>query len=187
MPMAPLLNASPLMIRRAEPSDAHALSAFAATAFTDTFAADNTPEDMTAYLADAFSEAQQRTELLDPDCIVLLAEREGELAGYAMLRDKVAPVAVDGIHADDAAEIARLYAGKRWIGTGVGTALMQRCLDLAASRRREWVWLGVWERNTRAIAFYARWGFIDVGSQHFQLGADRQTDRIMARRITAQE
>jgi ribosomal protein S18 acetylase RimI-like enzyme len=88
---------------------------------------------------------------------------------------------------ENAIEIARLYAGRRWIGTGVGAALMQHCLDLAASRGRDWIWLGVWERNARAIAFYARWDFTDVGSQSFQLGADRQTDRIMARRVAAQE
>lgn len=185
--MASTTDAAPFTIRQAVPSDAFALAAFAAAAFADTFAADNTPEDMAAYLAEAFGEARQRAELGDPACIVLLAERGAGLLGYAMLRDVAAPAGVAGIAAGRAMEIARLYADRRWIGTGVGAALMQRCLDLAASRGRDWVWLGVWERNARAIAFYARWGFTDVGSQHFQLGADRQTDRIMARRTAAQE
>jgi GNAT superfamily N-acetyltransferase len=177
----------PLVIRRATPADAAALATFAESAFADTFAADNTPEDMAAYLAEAFGEAQQREELMDPACIVLLAERAGELAGYAMLNDGAGPAGPVRADLANPIEIARLYAGQRWIGTGVGATLMQHCLDLAASRRREWIWLGVWERNTRAIAFYSRWGFGDVGSQFFQLGADRQTDRIMARRIAAQE
>jgi ribosomal protein S18 acetylase RimI-like enzyme len=60
---------------------------------------------------------------------------------------------------------------------------MQRCLGEAASRRRRTIWLGVWERNARAIAFYRRWGFADVGSQPFRLGTDLQTDRVMARRV----
>ena len=79
--------------------------------------------------------------------------------------------------------------GRAWgrFRPGVGAALMQHCVDLAASRGRDWIWLGVWERNVRAIAFYSRWGFTDVGSQSFQLGADLQTDRIMARRIAARE
>ena len=180
-------NVAPLSIRRATPSDARALATFAATAFTDTFAADNTPEDMAAYLAEAFSETRQRTELVDPARIVLIAERGGELAGYAMLHDGAVPSGGASTDLGDAMEIARLYAGKRWIGAGVGAALMQSCLDLAATCGREWIWLCVWERNARAIAFYSRWGFTDVGSQHFQLGADRQTDRIMARRTAAQE
>ncbi len=185
--MVPSTDSPPFTLRQAAPSDARALADFAAAAFSDTFAADNTPADMAAYRAEAFGDERQRAELIDPACTVLLAERGDALMGYAMLRDGAAPAGVEGVTPGDAIEIARLYAGKRWIGTGVGAALMQRCLDLAASRGREWVWLGVWERNTRAIAFYARWGFIDVGSQFFQLGADRQTDRIMARRTTAQE
>jgi len=176
-----------LIIRRATPADAAALAAFAESAFADTFGADNTPQDMAAYLATAFGEAKQREELADRSRIVLLAEREGELAGYAMLNDATAPAGATSVKLTNAIEIARLYAGRRWIGTGVGATLVQHCLDLATSRWREWIWLGVWERNARAIAFYARWGFSDVGSQSFQLGTDRQTDRIMARRIAAGE
>ena len=178
---------SPLAVRRATPADAAVLAAFAEAAFVDTFAADNTPEDMATYLAGAFSEARQRAELEDDSRVVLLAERDGELAGYAMLNDDVTPDVRVSAALSNAIEIARLYSGRRWIGTGVGATLMQHCLDLAASRGREWIWLGVWERNARAIAFYARWGFTDVGSQSFQLGADRQTDRVMARRVAAQE
>jgi len=163
------------------------LAAFAVAAFSDTFAADNTPEDMAAYLAEAFGEETQRAELADRSRIVLLAERDGELVGYAMLNDATVPAVATRVTLENAIEVARLYAGRRWIGTGVGAALMQHCLDLAASRGRDWIWLGVWERNARAIAFYARWDFTDVGSQSFQLGADRQTDRIMARRVAAQE
>lgn len=180
-------STAPFVVRRATPADSAALAAFAETAFVDTFAADNTPDDMAAYLAGAFGEARQRAELEDDSRVVLLAERDGELAGYAMLTDGAAPAGHAGVNLSNAIEIARLYSGRRWIGTGVGATLMQNCLDLAASRGREWIWLGVWERNTRAIVFYSRWGFADVGSQSFQLGADLQTDRIMARRLAAQE
>src|SRR5690349_21069771 len=186
MPTSPA-DTTPLVIRQATPDDARALAAFAAEAFADTFAADNTPEDMSSYLAESFGEAQQRAELSDPACVVLLAERGSELAGYAMVRDRALPSGTSSVDLGNAMEIARLYAGKRWIGAGVGATLMQSCLALAASRGCDRIWLGVWERNARAIAFYERWGFLDVGSQHFQLGADLQTDRIMARRVVAQE
>lgn len=178
---------SALVVRRATPSDAAALAAFAATAFADAFAADNTPDDIAAYLADAFGEAKQLEELADRSRIVLLAERDGELAGYAMLNDVTAPAGRTSVELTNAIEIARLYSGRHWIGTGIGAALMQRCLDVAVERGREWIWLAVWERNARAIAFYSRWGFGDIGSQSFQLGSDRQTDRLMARHIAAQE
>jgi ribosomal protein S18 acetylase RimI-like enzyme len=171
---------TPVSLRRATPADAGGLAAFAAKAFTDSFAADNRPEDVAAYLSEAFGEAVQRAELEDPDCTVFLADADGETVGYVMLREGIAPGIVGGANA---IEVARLYAGQRWIGAGIGALLMQRCLAEAASRGRRTVWLGVWERNARAIAFYERWGFIDVGSQFFQLGSDRQNDRVMARQV----
>lgn len=171
---------SSIALRRAGPADAAALACFAARAFTDTFAAQNTPEDMAVYLAEAFGDAQQRAELTDPRCTVFLAERDGEIVGYAMLRDGPPP---DCVPDASAIEIARLYAGQRWIGAGIGALLMQRCLVEAAARGRRTIWLGVWERNVRAIGFYQRWHFSVVGSQPFQLGSDRQNDRVMTRRV----
>ena len=181
--MSPAGVASHLAIRRGVRGDAGALASFAAAAFADTFGPDNRPEDMAAYLAEAFGDARQDAELADPACIILLAEQGGELAGYAMLREGAAPACVGG----DAIEIARLYAGRRWIGAGVGSALMQRCLDDGTSRGHRRIWLGVWERNARAIAFYRRHGFTDVGSQPFLLGSDLQTDRIMTRTLAPKE
>ncbi len=178
--MTPGAPDTEIVLRRASAGDAARLASFAAGAFTDTFAAQNRAEDMATYLADAFGDEVQRAELTDPDCTVFIAERDGELAGYAMLREGTCPPCV----ADSSAiEIARLYAGQRWIGAGIGALLMQRCLVEAAARGRRTVWLGVWERNVRAIAFYQRWHFSIVGSQPFQLGSDRQNDRVMARRV----
>jgi ribosomal protein S18 acetylase RimI-like enzyme len=168
-------------IRRAGPEDAALLASLAATTFTDTFAADNDPRDMAEYLAEAFGEGVQRAELQDPRNTVLLARRGNDVVGYAMLREGHAPPCVAEHVADDTVEIARLYAVRAAIGSGVGGALMQACLDECAARGRAGLWLGVWERNARAIAFYRRWAFHDVGSQHFQLGRDLQTDRVMLR------
>jgi ribosomal protein S18 acetylase RimI-like enzyme len=172
--------ASNIALRRAAPADAARLAAFAATAFADTFGAQNRPEDMAVYVAEAFGEPLQRAELTDPRCTVFLAERDGEIVGYAMLREGPPPAC---IHDASAIEIARLYAGQRWIGAGIGALLMQRCLVEAAARGRRTIWLGVWERNVRAIGFYQRWHFTVVGSQPFQLGGDQQNDRVMARRV----
>ncbi len=167
-------------IRCAGPDDAARLAAIAETSFVDTFGAQNRPEDMAIYLRAAFGEALQRAELQDAACCVFLAEQAGETLGYAMLRDGPAPASVGSAKA---IEVARLYAVRRWIGAGVGAALMQHCLHEASARGRDTVWLGVWERNARAIAFYERWGFTPVGTQPFQLGDDRQTDHVMMRRL----
>ena len=166
-------------IRRATPADAAVLTAVARSTFVDTFAADNTASDMASYTAAAFGEAVQRTELEDPQRIVLLAESDGVCVGYAVLMDAPAPDVVGR----DAMEIARLYSVRERIGSGIGAALMRRCLDEAAAHGKQRIWLGVWEHNPRAIGFYKRWGFRDVGSQGFLLGSDQQTDRIMMRDI----
>jgi GNAT superfamily N-acetyltransferase len=169
--------------RLATPADAALLASLGATAFSDTFAADNTPENMALYLAGAFSEAIQRAELANARNVVIFAEQDGDVVGYAMLRDHPAPNSPAGV---DAIEIARLYATKRLIGAGVGSTLMQRCLDEAVARGKRVIWLAVWERNPRAIAFYQRWGFADAGTQFFMLGHDQQTDRVMMRAVSGE-
>lgn len=167
-------------IRRADTSDAARLASLARATFVDTFGRDNTAADMALYTAHAFGEDIQRAELSDSRVIVLIAEQNGEAVGYAMLREGPAP---DCVGARDAIEIARLYSVQRLIGSGIGAALMQRCLTEVESRGKDVVWLGVWEHNARAIAFYRRWGFVDAGTQQFVLGRDRQIDRVMFRGV----
>jgi ribosomal protein S18 acetylase RimI-like enzyme len=80
-------------------------------------------------------------------------------------------------------KLVRIYAGKARIGKGMGTALMRACLDEAASRGCDTIWLGVWERNERAQEFYRKWGFEEAGTQAFQLGAEMQTDLLMQKTV----
>ena len=171
----------PVTTREATPADAAVLASLAASTFRDTFGPDNTPEDMQAYMTSAFGADIQAAELRDSRVTVYLAEVSGAAVGYAMLREGPAPASVGE---EIAVEIARLYAATRVIGAGVGATLMRRCLDEAVARGRRAVWLGVWEHNRRAIAFYSRWKFVDVGTTTFQLGRDMQSDRVMMRRMT---
>ncbi|CAN5913257.1 GNAT family N-acetyltransferase [soil metagenome] len=171
----------PVTTRQATPADAAVLASLAASTFRDTFGPDNTPENMQAYMTSAFDADIQAAELRDPRVTVYLAEVSGAVAGYAMLRDGPVPASVGEANA---VELARLYAATHVIGAGVGATLMRRCLDEAVARGRGAVWLGVWEHNPRAIAFYRRWKFVDVGATTFQLGRDMQSDRVMMRRVT---
>ena len=169
-----------IQIRAATAADNVRLAELGARTFYDTFAADNTPEDMSAYLAGAFSPDKQAAELADPASRFLIAEIDGGAAGYARLKEGAPPSSISGARP---IEIARLYACREWIGQGVGARLMQACLDEAARRGCDTIWLDVWERNPRAIAFYARWGFVQVGEQTFQLGSDLQHDLLMQRAV----
>jgi ribosomal protein S18 acetylase RimI-like enzyme len=172
---------SPITTRQATTADAALLAELAATTFSDSFAADNSAENMKLYMDKAFGESIQRAEIADSQRTVFFAEQDGEVVGYTMLNEGPVPASVGD---DSALEIARFYSVKRAIGTGVGATLMQKCIDEAAARGKRTIWLGVWSRNTRAIAFYQRWGFVHVGTQSFTLGHDQQSDHIMARRAT---
>lgn len=177
-----MANQAPALvqIREATPEDNVLLSQLGSQTFFETFAADNTAADMELYLRRNFSPAIQASELADPASLFLIAEAGSEPVGYAMLRRGAPSVSLDGSRP---VEIVRLYARRDWIGRKVGAALMQACLEQAAARRNDTIWLDVWEKNSRAIVFYKRWGFVEVGSQPFRLGEDIQNDLIMARPV----
>jgi diamine N-acetyltransferase len=169
-----------IKIRFAIPDEHTLLSEFGARAFYDSFAADNRPEDIQAYLSTAFNAEKQAEELADPLSVFLIAEIDGEMAGYPRLLEGQPSPSVTGKRP---IELVRIYAGKAWIGQGVGAALMKACLEEAAQIGCDMIWLGVWERNERAIAFYRKWGFVEIGTQLFRLGTDMQTDVVMQRAV----
>lgn len=176
-----------IAIRRADPSDAALLARLAAETFLETFAADNAPADLAAYVSTAFGKEIQRAELEDPERAVFLAESAEEAVGYLTLRARPVPDEAGATpeSAANAMQIARLYVVQRAIGTGVGAALMRLALATGAERGRSTIWLTTWERNARALAFYQRFGFRDVGRVSFDLGQDRQTDVLLVRSIPA--
>jgi diamine N-acetyltransferase len=167
-------------IRRATPDDAAPLTELAARTFWDTFAEHNRREDMEAYMSVAFTAPQLAAEIADPRATFFVAEAGGTLAGYAKLYAGDAPPCVTGPRP---VELARLYVSRDCLGAGVGQELMQACLDEARRAGHATMFLGVWERNERAKAFYLKHGFKFVGEHIFVLGEDRQTDLLMERAL----
>jgi diamine N-acetyltransferase len=169
-------------IRTARSADAPRLSRLAATTFRDAFQAESSPEDMERYLAEAFTTEQQAAEIADPGNTILVAEDHSpdgvELVGYAHLGSESPPESVVG---PVPLELKRLYVARAWHGRGVAQALMNAVLDAARARGAKTLWLGVWERNSRAVAFYEKHGFTRVGEHSFTLGSDVQTDWVYAR------
>lgn len=171
-----------IKIRYATIEDAEMLADLSWRTFYDAFAdhPKNAPDDLKAYMDAAFNARQLRKELQDEKVIFLVAEINGEAAGYAkLLLDHIEP----GVTAERPIELCRLYSEQKFLGKGVGAALMQRCLDEAERLERDVMWLGVWEYNPRAQAFYRKWKFEECGSHVFQLGSDAQTDLLMQRPI----
>jgi ribosomal protein S18 acetylase RimI-like enzyme len=168
------------VIRPAGVSDAPWLAELAERTFRETYAAHNTPADMEHYVAGHFSSERQAAELADPRLITLVAEVAGTPAGYAQLGRTRAPACVTGAAP---IEIVRFYVDRPWHGRGVAASLMAAAVGASADVGGRTLWLGVWERNGRAIAFYRKAGFVEVGRQTFILGTDHQRDLVLARPV----
>jgi ribosomal protein S18 acetylase RimI-like enzyme len=167
-------------IRRAQPADAARLAEFGARTFFDAFAAENTGENMALYLATTYGPGQQGAEIANPGMATIVAETADRIAGFAQLREGPAPETVRG---PSPIELLRFYVDRPWHGQGLARALMRAVDEEANGRGAATIWLAVWERNARAKAFYGKCGFVDVGSQVFLLGNDRQCDRVMTRTV----
>ena len=174
------LPAHSVQIRVATIDDAAAITEIATRVFVRAFGPDNTPENLAAYVPIAFSEPIQRRELENPACTYLLAYVDGALAAFALLRVGSTDPAVQG---DAPVEIQRFYVDHDFHGQGLAAHLMETCVSAAQERGGRTLWLGVWEKNPRAIRFYEKCGFTDVGSHPFVMGSEVQTDRVMVRGI----
>ena len=190
-----------MVIRRGASGDAAALAALAERTFRDAFAADNNAGDMDKYCATAYAPQIQGAQLADRDVDTLVVEADAALIAYAQLRPGAMPQTGD-LDPPRAAlphsslphsllprsqrtiELWRFYVDRAHHGRGVAASLMDAAVAAARERGAETMWLGVWERNLRAQAFYRKAGFADVGSHQFVLGSDVQTDRVMVRRLT---
>ena len=171
----------PVRIRRATPDDAAALAEFGARTFFETFAADNTPEDMRLHLASAWHPELQRAEIADASLDTLLAcDADGNLAGFAQICTGHPPA---GISVRKPLELKRFYVDKPWQGQGLARQLMEAVELQARTRGALELWLGVFERNERAQAFYRKCGFRKVGTQIFVVGTDPQRDHVMLREL----
>ena len=171
-----------LSIRQATADDAKLLTDLAYTTFWDAFAhhPKNAPDDLNHYMRQAFNLDQIASELADEKSIFLIAEMNGEAAGYAkIIVDNIEP----GITAERPIELNRLYSHQKFLGQGVGQSLMDACFDRAKQDGHDVMWLGVWEFNPRAQRFYEKNGFEKVGSHTFVLGSDPQTDLLMQKEI----
>lgn len=169
-----------IQIRKATVGDAELIADLSRTTFYDAFAKDNTKENMDDFMNNVFTKDALMQEVLNNDGIFILAFDGEEAVGYARMREQNKEHLMEG---ENAIEIARIYSTQASIGKGVGPALMKACIDIALGMKRSVIWLGVWEKNQRAIAFYQKWGFEKFGEHIFPIGTDPQTDWLMKKAL----
>ncbi|HSF53681.1 MAG TPA: GNAT family N-acetyltransferase [Algoriphagus sp.] len=165
-----------IKIRQAQPQDLGDLLHMARTAFLQAFTAGNKPENVTAYLNEAFTMDQFEKEMENPASRFMVAELAGEIIGYVKVNE--VPAQTD-LHDPDSLEISRLYVLEDFLGLGVGKILLVHAIDFAKQNQKKYLWLGVWEKNARAIRFYEKNGLRIFGSHPFPFGDEIQTDYLM--------
>lgn len=144
--------------------------------YDDTFREMNTVSSMIAYLEQAFDIHKLRGELSNSNSLFYFLHKEDEAAGYLKLNEY--KVQTD-INDPNSLEVERIYILKKFQGQGLGSILLNKAVEIASLRDKHYIWLGVWEKNNRAISFYKKKGFYKMGTHSFFMGDEEQTDYIM--------
>lgn len=165
-----------ILVRRANISDASLLADVGAVSFRDAFGADNNPEDLKLHLETTYNVETIRQALKDPAIVYFIAENSGTALGFIRLGLTETP---SKINLTGAIELQQIYVLKRGWGKGLGAALMEKAIEFARDHQKAGLWLGVWKKNDRAIAFYKKWGFDITGEHTFMVGNDPQQDFLM--------
>ena len=173
-----------IRIRRAVEDDALALSVLAERTFRDAFADSNTTANMQLHCAGSYGQALQLAEIRDSTRETWVAESDTRLVAYVQLRLEAASPMIPG---GRPIEIQRFYVDASHHGAGLAHKLMAHILARAKAAGSAAIWLGVWERNPRALAFYRKWEFNVMGEHTFNLGDDPQRDLIMRRDVQSTE
>jgi len=172
----------PVNVRQATQADASTLATFASAAFWDTYRDIDEPGDIAAYVAEHFTPDVISEVIADPRCTTLLAELDSALVGYAVIARSTHPGCVRG---PAPIELSRLYLAREHIGRGHGARLMLAVHAEARRQGAQTVWLGVYDRNVRAVQFYERFGFTKVGGKEFLFGGHVYIDPIYAAPVRA--
>lgn len=165
-----------IVIRKIGLEELDRLRSLSRITFQETFADGNTVENLKKYIDEAFSTEKLSAELSDAASHFYFAEEDGRALGYLKVNTGGSQTE---LRHERAVEIERIYVLQELHGKKVGQALFAQAMDLAHDLDADHVWLGVWERNERAIAFYRKNGFEPFSEHVFKLGDDEQTDVMM--------
>ncbi|MFC7677319.1 GNAT family N-acetyltransferase [Paenibacillus sp. GCM10028914] len=169
-----------IKIKKCTLEDIKALQEISIETFNNTFKEQNSPENLTAYLDRAFTTNQLEKELSHINSEFYFVCYNDGLAGYLKVNINDAQSEKMG---DNSLEIERIYIRNKFQGKGLGKYLLNKALEIANEQNKEMVWLGVWEKNENAIAFYKKMGFVQTGAHAFYMGDEEQIDFIMTKTL----
>ena len=169
-----------ITMRYATVDDAELIADLSRKTFYETFGYVNTKENMDKFMNEQFTREKLISEVSEPGNTFLLAFDGNTPVGYVRMREGEK---FPEFQEKDSIEIVRIYSINSYLGTGVGQQLMRQCIFVAKELKKDIIWLGVWEKNPRAIAFYTKWGFEKFNEHNFLLGDDLQKDWLMMKKI----
>lgn len=158
--------------------DLQTLQEISIETFNETFKEQNSPENMSAYFEKAFNIEKLESEFSNPSSQFFFVYYDDEVAGYLKLNTNDAQSEEMG---NDALEIERIYVKNKFQKLGLGKYLFNAAMGIATDSGKKKIWLGVWEKNENAIAFYRKIGFVQTGEHSFYMGDEEQTDLIMTK------
>ncbi|WNI37549.1 GNAT family N-acetyltransferase [Chryseobacterium sp. SG20098] len=167
---------SSIIIYKASAENVEIVQSLGIQTFSETFAEDNTEEAMKKYLEESFNTEKIKSELNNPDSFFYIAWEEDNPVGYLKVNSGEAQTELQD---DTALEIERIYVKKSHHGKKVGQLLYNQALETAEQLGKSYLWLGVWEKNLRALQFYRKNGFVEFDKHIFRLGEEEQTDLMM--------
>jgi ribosomal protein S18 acetylase RimI-like enzyme len=167
-------------IKKCIPEDSRKLQEISYETFSETFKHQNSLENMNAYLEKAFNLKQLEKELSNISSQFLFVYFNNEVAGYLKVNNNDAQLEEMG---DESLEIERVYIKSKFQKHGLGKYLLNKAIEIALECNKKKIWLGVWEKNENAIAFYQKMGFVQTGAHAFYMGDEKQTDFIMTKEL----
>jgi diamine N-acetyltransferase len=169
-----------IKIKQCNLVDLHKLQEISYETFNETFRVQNSPENMNAYLEKAFNINQLEKELSNPSSEFFFVYVNHEVAGYLKVNINDAQSEDMG---NESLEVERIYINNKFQKHGLGKYLLKKAIEIAVVQNKKKIWLGVWEKNENAIAFYKKMGFVQTGAHSFYMGDEEQTDFIMTKTI----
>jgi ribosomal protein S18 acetylase RimI-like enzyme len=170
-----------IKIRRATLNDIEQLQIIGRQTFQETFSESNSEENMRNYLEEGFSKEKLTAELNNVNSEFYFATLDNKVIGYLKINFGASQTELKD---SKSLEIERIYVTKEFHGKSVGQLLYDKAIQIAKQKDTEYVWLGVWEENPRAISFYKKNGFVEFDKHIFKLGDDEQTDIMMKLKLS---
>jgi len=166
----------PLSLRQCRSTELDKLIEISRKTFVDAFETDNNPEDFRNYIDSAFKKDTLLAELENHDTTFYFVHQDKDLVGYLKLNEKDAQ---SDIKSEEGIELERIYVLQDFQGRRIGEWMLNEVKKIASSKKKGFLWLGVWENNQKAIRFYEKYGFSKFGTHPYYVGKDKQTDWLM--------